>query len=172
MFRSASLFIGTSFTEAVFTIFATSNVDSIGGIPHKIYSKQRNFNPHEKPISLLNVPICTQGMQRTWWPEAGTIIVTGPYSWWRHQRETFSALLAVCEGNPLVSGGSPHKGQWRGDLMFSLIFPWTNDWATNRDADDLRLHPAHYDVTVMCYPTTRRGHRLTYSAVTTRSFPQ
>ena len=27
----------------------------------------------------MNVPICTQGMQRTWWPEAGTIIVTGPY---------------------------------------------------------------------------------------------
>ena len=39
----------------------------------------KNFNPHKKPISLLNVPICTQGMQRTWWPEAGTIIVTGPY---------------------------------------------------------------------------------------------
>ena len=28
---------------------------------------------------MLNVPICSQGMQRTWWPEAGTIIVTGPY---------------------------------------------------------------------------------------------
>ena len=65
------------FTVAVFTIFATSNVDSIVGIPHKIYSK--NFNPHKKLISLLNVPICTQGMQRTWWPEAGTIIVTEPY---------------------------------------------------------------------------------------------
>ena len=31
---------------------------------------------------MLNVPICTQGMQRTWWPEAGTIIVTGPYYIW------------------------------------------------------------------------------------------
>ena len=40
MFRSASLFIGTSFTVAVFTIFATSDVDSIVGIPHKIYSMQ------------------------------------------------------------------------------------------------------------------------------------
>ena len=40
---------------------------------------QALFNPHKKPISLLNVPICTQGMERTWWPEAGTIIVTGPY---------------------------------------------------------------------------------------------
>ena len=33
--------VGTSFTVAVFTIFATSNVDSIVGIPHKIYPMQR-----------------------------------------------------------------------------------------------------------------------------------
>ena len=79
MFGSTSLFIGTSFTVAGFTIFATSNVDSIVGIPHKIYSMQR-ISIHIKSQSLcLNVPICTQGMQRTWGPEAGTIIVTGPY---------------------------------------------------------------------------------------------
>ena len=41
MFRSASLFIGTSFRVAVFTIFTTSNVYSIVGIPHKLYSMQR-----------------------------------------------------------------------------------------------------------------------------------
>ena len=41
MFRSASFFIGTSFTVEVFTVFATSNEDSIVGIPHKIYSMQR-----------------------------------------------------------------------------------------------------------------------------------
>ena len=32
-------------------------------------------------------------------------------SWWRHQME-FSALLALCEGNPPVTGGSPQKGQF------------------------------------------------------------
>ena len=26
-------------------------------------------------------------------------------TWWRHQMETFSAWLALCEGNPPVSGG-------------------------------------------------------------------
>ena len=77
MFRSAS-FIGTFFT-AVFTIFATSNVDSIVSIPHKIYSMQRISIHIKKLMSLLNVPICTQGMQRSWWPDAGTINVTGPY---------------------------------------------------------------------------------------------
>ena len=78
MFRSASLFIGTSSTVAVFTTLATSNVDSIVGIPHKIYSMQRILN-HIKNRSLCWVSICTQGMQRTWWSEAGTIIVIGPY---------------------------------------------------------------------------------------------
>ena len=61
--------------------------------------------------------------------------------WWRHQMEAFSALLALCEGNP------SHKGQWRGILMFSLICAWTNCWANNRCAGDLRRHRSHYDVT-------------------------
>ena len=52
--------------------------------PQNIFNA-KNFNPHNKPTSLLNVLICTQGMQRTWWPEAGTIIVTGPYCH-RHRR--------------------------------------------------------------------------------------
>ena len=33
--------------------------------------------------------------------------------------------------------------------MFSLICAWTNGWASNRDAGDLRRHRAHYDVNVM-----------------------
>ena len=44
---------------------------------------------------------------------------------------------------------STHKGKWRGALMFSLICAWTNGWANNRDAGDLRGHGAHFDVTVM-----------------------
>ena len=44
---------------------------------------------------------------------------------------------------------SPHKGQWRGALMFSLICVWINGWVNNREAGDLRCYRAHYDVTVM-----------------------
>ena len=36
-----------------------------------------------------------------------------------------------------------------GDLMFSLICAWTNDWANNWDAGDLRRYHVHYDITVM-----------------------
>ena len=44
---------------------------------------------------------------------------------------------------------SPHKGQWRGALMFSLICAWINSWANIHKADDLRRHPAHHDILVM-----------------------
>ena len=44
---------------------------------------------------------------------------------------------------------SPHKGQWRGALMFSLICVWINGWENNREAVDLRRHHVHYDVIVM-----------------------
>ena len=44
---------------------------------------------------------------------------------------------------------SPHKGQWRGDLIFSLICTWINGWVNNGEAGDLRRHRAHCDVTVI-----------------------
>ena len=44
---------------------------------------------------------------------------------------------------------SPHKGQWRGALMFSLICAWINRWVNTGEAGDLRRHRAHYDVIVM-----------------------
>ena len=56
---------------------------------------------------------------------------------------------------PFVQGihrslmNSPHKGQWCGALMFSLIWASVNAWVNNLEASDLRCHHAHYDVSVM-----------------------
>ena len=69
--------------------------------------------------------------------------------WWRHQMETFSALLAICAGIHQSPVNSPHKGQWRGAFMFSFICAWINGWVNNRGVGDLRRHCGHYDVTVM-----------------------
>ena len=44
---------------------------------------------------------------------------------------------------------SPHKGQWRGALIFSLICVWIERWVNNHEAGDLERHRAHYDVIVM-----------------------
>ena len=67
----------------------------------------------------------------------------------RHQMETFSALLPFVRGIHRLPVNSPHKGQWRGALMFSLICVWTNGWVNNREAGDLRRHGAHSDFAVM-----------------------
>ena len=46
-------------------------------------------------------------------------------SWWRHEMETFSALLVFCAGNSPVTG---EKGQRRRVLMFSLICALNKRW--------------------------------------------
>ena len=69
--------------------------------------------------------------------------------------EPFYALLAICAGNSLVPVNSPHKGQWHGALVFSLIAAWINGWVNNREAGDLRRNRGHYDVIVMRWDTIR-----------------
>ena len=69
--------------------------------------------------------------------------------WWRHQMEPVSPLLPFVRGIHRSPVNSPHKGQWRGALMFSVICVWINDWVNNREAGDLRRDRGHYDVTVM-----------------------
>ena len=44
---------------------------------------------------------------------------------------------------------SPHKGQWRGALMFSWICAWISHWVNNCEAGDLRCHRAQYDIWAM-----------------------
>ena len=65
---------------------------------------------------------------------------------WKH----FPRNWPFVRGIPRSPGNSPHKGQWRGALMFSLICVWINDWVNNREAGDLRCYCAHYDVIVIC----------------------
>ena len=61
---------------------------------------------------------------------------------WKHFRVTGP----LCGNSPV---NSPHKGQWRGALMFYLIRTWINAWVNNREAGDLIRHRAHYDVILM-----------------------
>ena len=79
---------------------------------------------------------------------AGLVTVMGS-AWWRHQMETFSALLALCEGNSPVTGGFPSQRSVTWELWCFLSCTWKNGWVNNRDAGDLRRHCAHYEVTLM-----------------------
>ena len=81
--------------------------------------------------------------------------------------ETLSALLALCAGNSPVTDDFPHKGQWFGALMFSLICAFTNGCVNNRDAGDLRRHC--HDVTVMSLRKLPTAKLIQCGAVITRS---
>ena len=70
-------------------------------------------------------------------------------TWWRHQMETYSTLLALCAGN------SPITGKFRSqrpvtqgiDIFFDLRLNKRLSKQSRRRW--LRHHRAHYDVTVM-----------------------
>ena len=82
-------------------------------------------------------------------------------SWWRHQMEASSALLALCAGISPSTVNSPNKGQWRGALMFLWSAPWINGIINIREADDSGRHRAHYDFIVIFYC----GHRWCYATL-------
>ena len=64
---------------------------------------------------------------------------------WKH----FPQYWLLVRGIHRWPVNSPHKCQWRGALIFSLIWAWINGWVNNRKAGCLRRHRAHYAVTVM-----------------------
>ena len=64
---------------------------------------------------------------------------------WKH----FPRYWPFVRGIHRSAVNSPHKGQWRGALMFSLLRAWINAWVNTREAVDLRRHHTHYDVNVM-----------------------
>ena len=80
-----------------------------------------------------------------WWNMHG---IRGPFQYeyhddvikWKHFPRYWPFVRRVY-WSPV---NSPHKGQWRGALMFSLICDWINHWVNNRDASNLRRHHAHY----------------------------
>ena len=69
---------------------------------------------------------------------------------WKH----FPRYWSFVRGIHLSPVNSPHKGQWRGALMFSLVCARINGWLNNHEAGDLRRHRAHYDVIVMSRQVT------------------
>ena len=71
--------------------------------------------------------------------------------WWRHQTETFSALLPICAGNSPVTGEFPTQRQVTRSFEVFFDLHWINGRVNNREAGDLRRDRPHHDVTVMPY---------------------
>ena len=71
---------------------------------------------------------------------------TTVHSWWRHQWKYFPRYWPFARGIHRSPVNSPHKGQWRGALMFSLIRAWTKGWVNKRYTPSRSLY-----VIVMCH---------------------
>ena len=63
---------------------------------------------------------------------------------WKH----FPRYRPFVRGMHRSAVNSPHKGQCRGALIFSLICVWVNGWVNNGEAGDLRRYHSPYNVTV------------------------
>ena len=120
---------------------------------------QNNMHKH---IGCLNFRVCilsqpihylSRASNTIYWRSRHGSVTTSPnfpryhddVIKWKH----FPRCWPFVRGIHRSAVDSPHKGQWRGTLMFSLIYAWIKGSANNRDAGDLRRHRAHYDVTVM-----------------------
>ena len=57
------------------------------------------------------IPICSLLKRFHDYMIMDTLQVPSLLIWWRHQMETFFALLALCEGNPPVTGGFPTQSR-------------------------------------------------------------
>ena len=74
-------------------------------------------------------------------------------AWWRHQMETFSALLAFCVGNKPVTGEFPAERPVT--QSFGVFFDLRLNKRLSKQSWGwyFRRHRAHYDVTVICLAT-------------------
>ena len=67
------------------------------------------------------------------------------FSKWKH----FPRYWPFVQGIHRSPLNSPHKGQWCGALIFSLICTWINGLINNYEVGDSICHHAHFDFTVV-----------------------
>ena len=108
--------------------------------------------PHPRPKSAFVGAVGWGIPNFTDWqpPQSGQqITVSGAATWWRHQMETFSALLTICAGNSPVMGEFPAQSPVTrsSDVFFDLRL--NARLSKQRWGRWLRRHCVHYDVTVM-----------------------
>ena len=95
----------------------------------------------------------------SWWPNIPEAIwLYDDVIKWKH----FPRYWLFVRGIYRSPVNSPHKGQWRGALLFPLICVWINGWVSNREAGDLRRYRAHHYVIVMYHYSIFKLIRVSY----------
>ena len=105
-----------------------------------IYSTHGHFNSggrHHKHASILK-PLLSNCSFKT--------LAKRPANQSHVKNGVFLRYWPFVRGIHRSRANSPHKGQWHGTLMFSLICAWINGWVNNREAGDLTRYYAQYDI--------------------------
>ena len=108
----------------------------------RVYSepKLRHYCPWVSPSTQRAITISSHSVGWTVWHVYHDDVIK-----WKH----FPRYWPFVRGIHRFPVNSPHKGQWRGALIFSLICVWINGWVYNREAGDWRRYRAHFDISVM-----------------------
>ena len=117
----------------------------------------RSFLVNSRCLAVVNCKLSVSRGRLLWilgislsaWLFMQLLIMNSPYHDDVIKWKQFPRYLTFVRGIHLSPVNSPHKGQWCGALMVSLICVWINGWVNNREAGYLRRHRTHYDVIVM-----------------------
>ena len=113
--------------------------------PHRFYAIQ-SLNKCPSFMCLNIYALCVQYISGTHLEHQ----VQGlPSTTWCRKLETGTRYWPFVRGIHWSPINSPHKGHWRGALMFSFVCDWISVWVNIRKAGNLRRNHAHYDVTLM-----------------------
>ena len=128
--RVTGLCAGNSPVAGEFPAHMASNAENVSiwwrhhGLPKSHYKFIWQLCRRSQPVWRAYDNFCAMtGWWQIWTLEKPSDLFSSirfkVVAWWRHQMETFSALLYLCKGNP-----PGHKCQW-GGALFSLICAWT-----------------------------------------------
>ena len=112
-------------------------------------------HPYSVSVDIIDVTLLEIRIPRGFMTSLNGKVVRIPGHFLRNLHDDVIKWKHFPRNWPFVRGihrspvNSPHKGQWRGALVFSLVCVRINGWVNNREAGDLRRYRTHYDVTVM-----------------------
>ena len=137
-------------------------------IPYKVLDEKKYPFPNSTVLEWISISSHTLlGMWLfTHAPVASAQYDVMTWKWFLHYDDVvkwkhFPRYWPFMRGIHRSPVNSPHKGQWRGALMFSLICAWINGWVNIGDAGDMSSHRVHYDVTVMITGPSERNLLVT-----------
>ena len=155
---------------------STGLILSLFHLVYKVFPDTQGRGSVSSDPQALNLPAATVVMDK-WLPQVVVTSASLSEAWstnWNDSGTAEPNLRKIYHNGvikwkhfprywPLVRGihrspvNFPHKGQWRGAWMFSLIYAWTNSWVNTGDAGDLRRHHGHCNVIVITYAPLFRG---------------